>query len=185
MKKLVLTVAVLASAAVPAMASDRSQVMSCMNRIMNSCGYSQESRLSQAVECKQVRPGLDVALLASGKLIEFRGCDGQKFSFDYSGVQEIKMGAGMLFMLAREGHVYYLDPNDDGIYEVLNGSRQPYSSVTELKGTQGGQGIFLIHNNGSQPQFLDAYELQVKRSKLEVIFITRASHVDNLRDLFD
>lgn len=137
----------------------------CANRVKEAgCSLSNNNfdRIGDNVEsCKQVKSGsgkttLELFLLRkSDKLVVIKtagdgvskpNCPVIKYTMDNSGISEIKVINNKVFMLAKSGRVYFMHA-DQSVYELLNSKQKSYSSVTDIKGSQGGNAI-VISGNG-------------------------------------
>ncbi len=98
-----------------------------------------------------------------------------------TGIQEVKIIKNRVWMYSADGQVYFMNA-DEAVYELLNSKKKSYSSVTDIKGLDGGTAIQLIFENG-QTFDIDSDKLQDKIREKEVRKIWFVRH-DTNRSLY-
>lgn len=140
----------------------------CAERIRNSCelSHNNRERIEDNVQtCKQFksRSGgttLQVLLLRdSGKVIAVQTegadvrpgrngniCPVTKYTIDRDGIDTMKVAGNKIFMLSRDGQVFFMY-SDERVFELLNDrTRRSYRGVTDIKGSSDGHSITLVGN---------------------------------------
>ncbi|OFZ18421.1 MAG: hypothetical protein A2X94_15145 [Bdellovibrionales bacterium GWB1_55_8] len=84
-----------------------------------------------------------VVVKTKGKGVVGSACPVMKYTMDQSGIVEMKVVGNRLFMLSKDGQVYFMH-GDECVYELLNSNKKSYSTVNDIKGSSDGNSVTLI-----------------------------------------
>lgn len=84
-----------------------------------------------------------VVVKTKGSDVSKPNCPTIKYTVDYPGVEKVKVIGNKAYLLSYDGQLYVMYA-DQSIYEIYNSRGERYRSLTDIKGTNGGQAIELI-----------------------------------------